>query len=88
MIARSPVTKMKQLPLPFDSEFVPGWKGNRYLRCSDNQWHLVLEIREGGVADTQCCEDVKISDQPTTDARGLPMCETCVNLQFPKKATK
>jgi hypothetical protein len=82
---RAPVTKMKQMPLPFDQEFVPGWKGARYLKCTDGKWHLVLEIREGRVADTQCCEDVRLHESPTSDEGNFPMCEVCVSLQFPEK---
>lgn len=85
MNTRTPVTKMRQMPLPFDGEFVTGWKGKRYLKCDDNKWHLVLEIREGRTADTQCCEDVRLHASPTSDEGNFPMCEVCVSLQYPEK---
>jgi len=78
---------MKQMPLPFDGKFVEGWKGSRYLKCTDDQWHLVLEIREGRVADTQCCENVKIHERPTSSEDNFPMCQECVKLQS-MKSTK
>jgi hypothetical protein len=76
-------TKARQLDLPFDPDAVfVGWKGKRYLLCTDDQWHLVLEIRDEGVADTQCCENVQVV-LPVPEGQGdSPMCQTCVKLQF------
>lgn len=77
--------RMQQVELPFDAQFSPGWRGYRYLLCSDFQWHLVLSINEGGAADTQCCADVTLSAHPTISSDTEPMCQECVALQFPEK---
>ena len=81
---REPVTaSATQMNLPFDPEGIAiGWRGKRYLLCSDGVWHLVLEIREGLVADTQCCENVKVV-LPRPDApEALPPCNICATLQY------
>lgn len=86
MTGRTPVvTKMKQLPLPFEGAFVEGWKGKRYLKCDDGMWHLVFEIREGRTAETQCCEDVRVAVNPTSSEGNFPMCQVCTELQYPEK---
>lgn len=86
---RSPqvtTTRMKQQELPFGEDFKPGWKGKRYLLCTDGTWHLVLEIHPGLIADSQCCSDTTVVlPVPTLDA-GSPMCPDCVSLQFPSPA--
>jgi hypothetical protein len=76
--------KMQQVELPFDAQFAPGWQGYRYLRCTDNIWHLVLAVNEGGAADTQCCADVHLAATPTGGVPA-PVCATCASLQFPEK---
>ena len=78
--------RMVQQDLPFSENFVPGWSGKRYLLCSDGAWHLVLEIRDGMVVDTQCCADATlVYPVPEGDDRRvhLPMCKECVALHFP-----
>lgn len=72
---------MVQQDLPFEAPLQPGWRGKRYLLCTDGKWHLVLSILDDGRADTQCCEDTHVS-LPLPDASQEPMCETCVKLQF------
>jgi len=76
--------KMVQQDLPFERPLEPGWQGKRYLLCSDGVWHLVLGIRDGNVADTQCCEDVDVQ-LPLPEGSTEPMCETCVKLHFDSK---
>ena len=78
--------KMQQVELPFDSQFTPGWTGERYLRCNDRQWHLVLAVYDGGVVDTQCGADASLAESVTTERLDkFPMCETCVMIQGNKK---
>lgn len=78
---------MLQQELPFDEPLRPGWKGRRYLLCSDGLWHLVLFIHDAEMADTQCCADVYVRLPPPSDSRE-PMCETCTKLHFaPKQST-
>lgn len=73
----------KQLSLPFEEPIGPGWKGKRYLLCSDGVWHLVLDIMEDGRANTQCCADAFIVPQPQVSTAG--MCAECTQLQFAVK---
>jgi hypothetical protein len=68
----------RQLQLPL-GEFVPGWKGKRYLLCSDGVWHLVLEIRADYVAETQCGADVTVAQQEEHSQH--PMCSDCAAIQ-------
>lgn len=77
--------RMIQQELPFEEPLQAGWQGKRYLLCSDGQWHLVLRILDGDMADTQCCEDVEVILPPPDDSKE-PMCTECTKLQFaPKK---
>lgn len=69
----------RQLKLPL-GEFVPGWKGKRCLLCTDGKWHVVLEIRKGYQAETQCAEDTKVAQQE--DKSEHPMCELCATLAW------
>jgi len=84
-MGRTPVTESSS---SYDSQFVNGWTGRRYLKCDDGQWHLVLRILEGQVADTQCCEYLIVHKYPTLNDGSFPMCPTCVELQFPKDKKK
>lgn len=70
----------EQLQLPF-SEYTEGWTGMRYLLCADGQWHLVLEIREGFVVDTQCSADTQLVQQEEASKTQYPMCSACTALQ-------
>ena len=72
----------KQLSLPFEEPVLPGWTGKQYMFCNDGLWHLVLSVREEMVADTQCCEDVRLLD---TNEKDAPICPTCAQLQFGRK---
>lgn len=72
--------KMVQQELPFEN-FEPGWQGKRYLLCTDGQWHLVLRILPGLVADTQCCEDAHVV-LPPPNGTVEPMCSQCTSLHF------
>lgn len=80
--------KMVQQELPFEdyeAPVEPGWRGKRYLLCSDGLWHLVLEVHPNLMADTQCCADANVV-LPVPSGDASPMCETCVKLHFaPKK---
>jgi hypothetical protein len=77
--------RMQQQELPFEEPLQPGWQGKRYLLCNDGQWHLVLRILDGDMADTQCCADVEVILPPASGSRE-PMCQECVRLHFaPKK---
>jgi hypothetical protein len=75
----------QQLQLPL-GEFVPGWKGARYLLCSDGAWHLVLEIRAEYVAETQCGADAAIAQQE--EHSNHPMCQECAAIQGAKWKTR
>lgn len=68
-------------------ELTEGWQGKRYLLCSDLRWHLVLEIREGMVADTQCCEDVHVIQPQPESPNSNPLCETCAKIHFATSKT-
>lgn len=74
----------RQLNLPFEEQIGPGWVGKRYLLCSDNTWHLVLDIMGDGRVNTQCCADAFLVPQP--ECSNASMCNECSQLQFaPKK---
>jgi len=78
-MARQPVTDKRQLNLPLNLGFVPGWTGYKYLLCDDGKWHLTLEIRADMVADTQCSADAHVvAQRQCSDA---PMCTECAELQ-------
>lgn len=78
MSKRQPVDT-RQLPLPFDAEFVAGWEGYRYLMCDDGLWHLVLKVYAARVVDTQCSADARLIKQvPHSDAA---MCPECTAIQ-------
>ena len=82
MAKRQPVVDTRQLPLPFDAEFVEGWEGYRYLECDDGLWHLVLKIYKARVVDTQCSADARIIKQGQRD--GTKMCPICTAIQAAK----
>lgn len=81
MPKRQPV-ETKQLPLPFDDEYVDGWEGYRYLLCDDGMWHLVLKVYKARVVDTQCSADARIVKQ--VQRTGASMCPTCTAIQAAK----
>lgn len=76
--------KMQQQELPFEEPLQPGWAGKRYLLCTDGQWHLILRILDGDMADTQCCADVEVVLPPPDGSREA-MCPECVKLHFAPK---
>ncbi len=70
--------KMVQQELPFE-QFGPGWRGKRYLFCSDGLWHTTLEIGADLRAETQCCADAFVV-LPVPDGSTAPTCEECSRL--------
>lgn len=77
---RKPKNKVdpRQMKLPYD-EFVAGWKGWRWLLCDDGAWHLVSEIYQARVVDTQCAEDLRLVKQENPGNQ--PMCKVCCDIQ-------
>ena len=80
---RKPKNKSKkpderQLKLPY-TDLQPGWKGWKWLLCSDSHWHLVSAIQSGYVADTLCAEDLRVVTQENPNNH--PMCKGCCEVQ-------
>ncbi len=75
--------RMQQQELPFWEDFKPGWKGKRYLLCTDGVWHLILEIHPNLMADSQCCSDTTVVLPVPEFDTSSPTCPDCVRLQFP-----
>lgn len=68
----------RQLKLPY-TDLQPGWKGWKWLLCSDNKWHLVTAIYDEYVANTLCADDLKVAEQ--VNPNDHPMCNTCCEVQ-------